>query len=194
MVESSSDTIVAGMLLSLIYLRLIHLLQPFTDPGLNRIKETSIWQIFFVFLIALLLKTNAMDSDLLTTWLLLVFFANFILLLGQYLAQYWLRHAACVCVSRGVTRRASDVEAACVMDMEKDLLCTLTSMRRIWIYLDLDRDERTSQWGLCEEGTVTQGPSSCSRDDEDRPDEQTQDTQETQETEEAQTLSPLHAP
>jgi len=49
------------MLISLIYLKLMQLLQPFTDPGLNRIKETSIWQIFFVFLIALLLKTNEVD-------------------------------------------------------------------------------------------------------------------------------------
>lgn len=90
--QSTSDTIVAGMVLSLIYLKMIQLLKPFTDPGLNRIKETSIWQIFFVLFIALLLKTRAVNSDFLTVCLLLAFFANFILLLGQYLWQYGLQH------------------------------------------------------------------------------------------------------
>jgi hypothetical protein len=63
-----------GMLLSLAYLKMIQLLKPFTDPELNRIKETSIWQIFFIFLIALLLKTYEVDGGLLTVCLLLVFF------------------------------------------------------------------------------------------------------------------------
>ena len=63
--RSTSDTIVAGMLLSLAYLKAIQWLAPFKDPALNRIKETSIWQIFFVFMIALLIKMDDIDSDFL---------------------------------------------------------------------------------------------------------------------------------
>jgi hypothetical protein len=36
--RSTSDTIVAGMLLSLAYLKAIQRLAPFKDPALNRIK------------------------------------------------------------------------------------------------------------------------------------------------------------
>jgi hypothetical protein len=86
--RSTSDTIVAGMLLSLVYLKAIQWLAPFKDPALNRIKETSIWQIFFVFQIALLIKMDDVDRDLLTACLLFVFFVNFFLMLGQYLLQY----------------------------------------------------------------------------------------------------------
>mgnify|MGYP003386388082 CR=1 FL=1 len=128
--QSTSDTIVAGMLLSLTYLKLIQLLQPFTDPGLNRIKETSIWQIFFVFLIALLLKTNAVDSDFLTVCLLLIFFMNFILLVGQYVAQCLLRYA-CVGVKRDSKRRSGGVEKGgdrdVSMEMEMDRRTTLSA-------------------------------------------------------------------
>jgi hypothetical protein len=99
------------MLLSLIYLKLVQLLKPHSDPVLNRIKETSIWQIFFVFLIALLLHTNAVESVFLTVCLMLVFFGNFILLLGQYLVQYWLRHACVWCGVEG--------EVAMEIEMEK---------------------------------------------------------------------------
>jgi hypothetical protein len=70
--QSTSDTIVAGMLLSLVYLKAIQWLAPFKDPMLNRIKETSVWQIFFVFLIALLIKMNDIDSK---CWYLLPIFS-----------------------------------------------------------------------------------------------------------------------
>jgi hypothetical protein len=93
--RSTSDTIVAGMLLSLAYLKAIQWLMPFQDPELNRIKETSIWQIFFVFQIALLIKMDDVDRDLLTACLLFVFFVNILILLVQYLVQCCGRH---VCV------------------------------------------------------------------------------------------------
>ena len=107
--QSTSDTIVAGMLLSLTYIKLIQLLQPFTDPELNRIKETSIWQLFFVFQIALLLKTNSGKSEVLSVCLLIVFFINFIILLGKYLVKYWLRHV-CAGMLRGVKRQSGGDE------------------------------------------------------------------------------------
>jgi hypothetical protein len=97
--RSTSDTIVAGMLLSLAYLKAIQWLAPFKDPALTRIKETSVWQIFFVFLIALLIKMDDVDGDFLAVCLILVFFVNFLILLGQYLAQRFGSHA---CVSRHV--------------------------------------------------------------------------------------------
>jgi hypothetical protein len=93
--RSTSDTIVAGMLLSLAYLKAILWLAPFKDPALNRIKETSVWQIFFVFLIALLIKMDDIDSDILVVCLMMVFFLNFLIMLGQYLVQCCGRH---VCV------------------------------------------------------------------------------------------------
>jgi hypothetical protein len=106
---------VAGMLLSLIYLKMVQLLKPFTDPAMNRIKETSIWQIFFVFLIALLLNTNAVDSVLLTVCLMLVFLGNLIILLGQYLVQYLLRYASAWC---GVRMQSGGVEKEVAIEMK----------------------------------------------------------------------------
>jgi hypothetical protein len=102
--RSTSDTIVAGMLLSLAYLKAIQWLAPFKDPALNRIKEISVWQIFFVFMIALLIKMDDIDSDFLAVCLLLVFFVNFLILLGQYLVK-----CCSVRVPRsGVSRKAGD--------------------------------------------------------------------------------------
>lgn len=92
--HSTWNTVVAGMLLSLTYLKTVQLLRPFKDPELNRIKETSVWQIFFVFLIALLIKTEEIDSNSLTACLLLVFFFHFFLLLGKYVVRYWERRVA----------------------------------------------------------------------------------------------------
>jgi hypothetical protein len=83
---------VAGMLLSLVYLKAIQWLAPFKDPTLNRIKETSVWQIFFVFTIALLIKMDDIDSDVLTFCLLLAFSINFFIMIGQYLVQSCGRH------------------------------------------------------------------------------------------------------
>jgi hypothetical protein len=94
--RSTSDTIVAGMLLSLAYLKAIQWLAPFKDPALNLMKETSIWQIFFVFMIAQLIKMDDIDSDFLAICLMLVFFVNFLILLGQYLVQCCGRHHVCV--------------------------------------------------------------------------------------------------
>ena len=111
----------AGMLLSLIYLKLIQLLQPFTDPGLNRIKETSIWQIFFVFLIAHFLKTDTIDTDFLTVCLLLVFFCNFILLLGQYLVQHCVR-----CMRASLPRDLRSQSIAVEKDREKEKESNMT--------------------------------------------------------------------
>jgi hypothetical protein len=103
--RSTSDTIVAGMLLSLAYLKAIQWLAPFKDPVMNRIKETSLWQIFFVFFIALLIKMDDVNSDMLVVCLMLVFFANFWILLGQYLVQYCGRH---LCVPDTAARRVGN--------------------------------------------------------------------------------------
>ena len=113
--QSTSDTIVAGMLLSLAYLKMVQLLKPYTDQELNRIKETSIWQIFFVFLIALLIKMNDVDKNFLAVCLLLVFFANFAILFGQYLVHRfeWLS-----CGPQSVTWRAGDGEKEMEVEME----------------------------------------------------------------------------
>jgi hypothetical protein len=87
--ESTSDTIVAGMVLSLTYLKCIQLLRPFVAPELNHIKETSLWQVFFVFLIALLIRMGDVDRDFLTVCLLLAFFANFVMLGVLYVARHY---------------------------------------------------------------------------------------------------------
>jgi hypothetical protein len=84
--ESTADTIVAGMALSLTYIKVVQLLQPFKDPQLNLIKETSLWQIFFIFLIAMLIKMDEVDSEFLTMCLLLTFFMNFAMLGWQWVA------------------------------------------------------------------------------------------------------------
>jgi hypothetical protein len=94
--RSTSDTIVAGMLLSLAYLKAIQWLAPFKDPALNLMKETTVWQIFFVFLIALLIKMDDFDSGILVVCLMLVFFVNFLILLGQYLLQCCGHRHVCV--------------------------------------------------------------------------------------------------
>ena len=117
--QSTKDTIVAGMLLSLIYL--------------NRIKETSIWQIFFVFLIALLLKTNAVHSDFLTICLLLVFFGNFILLLGQYLVK-WLQHV-CVFLGCGIGKHSSDDKNELDLNVQQEV--------------EVEMGERPTQTHIC---------------------------------------------
>ena len=113
--RSTSDTIVAGMLLSLTFLKMVQLLKPYKDQELNRIKETSIWQIFFVFQIALLIKMNDVDGNFLTVCLLLAFFANFVILLGQCLVQYCERH---VCVPLSVFRRHGGDAEKDVMEVE----------------------------------------------------------------------------
>ena len=71
---------------------MIQLLKPFADPKLNDIKETSIWQIFFVFLIALLIKNNDSDSVFLAVCLMVTFFMNFIILGVKFVANWWLRY------------------------------------------------------------------------------------------------------
>ena len=88
LLPTTADIIVAGIVLSLAYLKAIQVLKPYTDPELNRIKETSIWQVFLVFFIALLMKQNEIDRDILTYWLLLVFFANFVYIIGVYALAY----------------------------------------------------------------------------------------------------------
>jgi hypothetical protein len=110
--RSTSDTIVAGMLLSLAYLKAIQWLTPFKDPALNRIKETSVWQIFFVFLIALLIKMDDVDSEFLAASLLLVFFANIVIWLGQCLVQCCEHNAACV------SRQVRDGEKVMKVEMQ----------------------------------------------------------------------------
>ena len=168
--QSTSDTIVAGMLLSLIYLKLIQLLQPFTDPGLNRIKETSIWQIFFVFLIALLLHTNSIDSDFLTVCLFVAFFINFILLLGQALVQYWVRH---VHVRRGSKsqsgRMTQDGEREMEMEMERRTTLSATATATVPgaaltsnVSPQRSKDARTSSSILDDVGGARTSSSCCS--------------------------------
>lgn len=105
--KSTSDTIMAGMMLSLVYLKMVQLLQPFIDPQLNVIKETTLWQIYFVFLIALLIKMDDINSDFLTFCLMLTFFFNFILFGGIRCAQHWKKLN---CLSK-YTERAPRVNA-----------------------------------------------------------------------------------
>ena len=103
----------AGMVLSLTYLKVVQLLQPFTDPWLNQIKETSLWQIFFVFLIALLIEMNDVDRHFLTVCLMLAFFINFIVLGVQWLLRrcgWWSRDS----LERNTVTHDQDVNSTLV--------------------------------------------------------------------------------
>jgi len=119
--HSTADTIVAGILLTLVYLKTIQLLHPFADQQLNIIKETSLWQIFLVFFIALLIKMNDVNSDFLTASLILTFFANFLLMGWQWMSRSLVHGAKFVCAwcqvcteSRGRAPRPTDVEMSMV--------------------------------------------------------------------------------
>ena len=84
------NKIVAGIVISLVYLKMIQVLKPFKDPQLNVIKETSLWQIFFVFQIALVItKDSEVDRNFITFCLMLAFFMNVVILVFQYVVQYF---------------------------------------------------------------------------------------------------------
>lgn len=96
-------------MLSLAYLKALQVKKPFIDPELNLIKETSIWQIYFVFLIALMIQIDEIDRMVLTMALMFVFFANIIIFVGK-----WLAHCLEPLVSKSQSVDDSGVE---VMDL-----------------------------------------------------------------------------
>ena len=112
--ESTADTIVAGIVLSLIYLKAVQLLQPYADEQLNIIKETSLWQIFFVFLIALLIMMDNVDRDFLTVCLLITFFVNILIVGGQLVLHGCIRLN---CVGSTDTDSSFDVGRATEVEM-----------------------------------------------------------------------------
>lgn len=125
--NSTVDTIIAGLMLSLVYLKAVQLLQPFSDPQLNIIKEISLWQIFFVFLIALLIKMNESHYDFLTVCLLVTFFANFILLAGQYVVHLLL---GCIAPTAKTLKRQScntSSSAVDALDIEMESVLSMAS-------------------------------------------------------------------
>jgi hypothetical protein len=145
--RSTSDTIVAGMMLSLVYVKAIQWLTPFKDPALNRIKETSLWQIFFVFFIALLIKMNDVDSDFLLVCLLLVFFVNFLILVGQYLLQWCGRR---VCVSHTAAGQELEKDVGSVEMQNHDVTSVVVSP-------DTSVVSAVREGGAKEDGTTAAG-------------------------------------
>jgi len=125
--NSTVDTIMAGVMLTLIYLKAVQLLQPFSDTQLNIIKEISLWQIFFVFLIALLIKMKDSHNDFLAVCLLVTFFANFIFLGGQYAARLLSRciEPTVKAMKRHSSNASSSVVDALDIEMESRLSVSL---------------------------------------------------------------------
>ena len=50
-------------------------------------KETSLWQIFFIFFISLLIKYIHIDSNFLKWFLVVTFFANFIIFFVNFVSS-----------------------------------------------------------------------------------------------------------
>ena len=50
-------------------------------------KETSLWQIFFIFFISLLIKYVHIDSNFLKWFLVVTFFANFIIFFVNFVSS-----------------------------------------------------------------------------------------------------------
>jgi hypothetical protein len=76
--QGSALQIVIGLLLSLLFIRLYDSFDPFDDHVVSAVKNLSQWQIFFVFLIALLFKADfsSIDTEALTGCLIFIIFAN----------------------------------------------------------------------------------------------------------------------
>ena len=107
LVHSTSVKIFAGIAATLCYLKLVQHFQPYADHELNRMKETSLWQIFSIFFLALLIKTDEIDSSPLKVLLVTTFFADFIILFCVFCAQYLRKVAA---EHRPRTRRGTERE------------------------------------------------------------------------------------
>lgn len=75
--------IFVGMVATFIYLKLVQHFEPYIDRELNRMKETSLWQIAFILLLALLIKADEINFSALRAFLVITFFANFIVLLCE---------------------------------------------------------------------------------------------------------------
>jgi hypothetical protein len=111
--NSTFDTIIAGMMLSIVYMKLVQVLKPYVDDELNRMKEISLWQIFFVFFLALLIKMDNYDNWALTLFVVVVFFAYFILAVMRYmLSCCWKQHA-------GIMERVSGSTTVAEPDQQK---------------------------------------------------------------------------
>lgn len=61
--EGSSTQILMGLLFSLVFIKLYELCKPYQDHVIQRIKDISLWQIFFIFGCALLINGEYVESQ-----------------------------------------------------------------------------------------------------------------------------------
>ena len=87
LIRSTSYKIMVGTWLTLSYLKLVQHFKPYLDNELNRMKETSLWQIFFIFYLALLIKYDNIDADLLKALLVVTFFANYLMYISHFVIR-----------------------------------------------------------------------------------------------------------
>jgi len=90
--QGSAVQIIVGAVTSLFFLKLCDMYQPFIDARVQGLKETSQWQIFFVFFLALLLKSDFQSVHVaaLDTLFILAVTANFII---DILQAVWLKYS-----------------------------------------------------------------------------------------------------
>ena len=75
--------------MTLCYLKLVQYFKPYIDDKLNHMKETSLWQIYVIFFLALLIKYTYVDDKVIKYFLIVTFFANFIILFFDITLQYF---------------------------------------------------------------------------------------------------------
>jgi hypothetical protein len=91
-------------------------------------KEMSLWQIFFIFFLALLIKSDEIDASALTVLLVATFFANCIVFFCNYTVQYLLK--VTIHTTRPPTRINSETaERETEMDYRKTTTTTTTTTR-----------------------------------------------------------------
>jgi hypothetical protein len=87
-VQGSAVQIIVGISFSLFFMKLYDTYRPYADNAIQGFQSISQWQIFTIFLIALLLKADfgSIDIIALDVCLILAIFANFVIALCRLVA------------------------------------------------------------------------------------------------------------
>lgn len=91
--QGSAIQIVFGVAISLVFLRIYDVNKPYSDNNLQVLRESSQWQIFLVFFVAMLLKADfgSLDNTALGVFLVLVISATVVYDLLRVLWMFCMR-------------------------------------------------------------------------------------------------------
>lgn len=79
--RGSANQIIVGIVVALVFLKLCDVYRPYIDRKVQAIKDISQWQIFSVFILALILKAkfNSIETGVLDAFLILAIVVNFVI-------------------------------------------------------------------------------------------------------------------